>query len=125
MSACVKSHWTACVKYHNIMIVGCRVTSSGQSHQLRTGTVLKPDLTSRVFLRLVILVITVRYVNSEILRGGLGARIYERAPGDAGINKPSPVKGPPDSARSRAMILTFIVASQFKHNIHAVSELLH
>ncbi|EEJ1463344.1 hypothetical protein AHN10_004857 [Salmonella enterica subsp. enterica] len=98
------------------------MTSSGQSHQLRTGTVLKPDLTSRVFLRLVI---TVRYVNSEILRGGLGARIYERTPGDAGINKPSPVKGTPDSARSRAMILTFIVASQFKHNIHAVSELLH
>ena len=60
------------------MVVGCRVTSSGQSHQLRTGAVLKPDLTSRVFLRLVILVITVRYVNSEILREGLGARIYER-----------------------------------------------
>lgn len=55
------------------------MTSSGQSHQLRTGTVLKPDLTSRVFLRLVILVITVRCVNSEILRGGLGARIYENA----------------------------------------------
>ncbi|EDZ7016791.1 hypothetical protein GS387_003677 [Salmonella enterica subsp. enterica serovar Hadar] len=54
------------------------MTSSGQSHQLRTGAVLKPDLTSRVFLRLVILVITVRYVNSEILREGLGARIYER-----------------------------------------------
>ena len=104
------------------MVVGCRVTSSGQSHQLRTGTVLKPDLTSRGFLRLVI---TVRYVNSEILREGLGARIYERAPGDAGINKPSPVKGNPDSARTRAMILTFIVASQFKHDIHAVPELLH
>ncbi|ECK5081657.1 hypothetical protein GRM42_004636 [Salmonella enterica] len=101
------------------------MTSSGQSHQLRTGTVLKPDLTSRVFLRLVIQVITVRYVNSEILREGLGARIYERAPGNAGINKPSPVKGTPDSARTRAMILTFIVASQFKHNIHAVPELLH
>ncbi|HBB9784116.1 TPA: hypothetical protein JLR01_004412 [Escherichia coli] len=28
------------------------MTSSGQSHQLSTGTVLKPDLTSRVFLRL-------------------------------------------------------------------------
>lgn len=28
------------------------MTSSGQSHQLRTGTVKKPDLTSRVFLRL-------------------------------------------------------------------------
>ncbi len=24
--------------------------------------------------------IAVRYVNSEVLRGGLGARIYERAP---------------------------------------------
>ncbi|EAP8515427.1 TPA: hypothetical protein GF635_21765 [Escherichia coli] len=68
------------------------MTSSGQSHQLRTGTVLKPDLTSRVFLRLVILVITVRCVNSEILRGGLGARIYERAPEQCRDNKPSPVK---------------------------------
>ncbi|ECI5763676.1 hypothetical protein D5Y00_23465 [Salmonella enterica subsp. enterica] len=68
------------------------MTSSGQSHQLRTGTVLKPDLTSRVFLRLVILVITVRCVNSEILRGGLGARIYERAQEQCRDNKPSPVK---------------------------------
>ncbi|EDM1287174.1 hypothetical protein CNQ02_22940 [Salmonella enterica subsp. enterica serovar Give] len=65
------------------------MTSSGQSHQLRTGTVLKPDLTSRVFLRLVI---TVLYVNSEILREGLGARIYERAPEQCRDNKPSPVK---------------------------------
>ncbi|EBA8449445.1 hypothetical protein CS649_004883 [Salmonella enterica] len=71
------------------MVVGCRVTSSGQSHQLRTGTVLKPDLTSRVFLRLVR---SVRYVNSEIFRGGLGVRIYERAPEQCRDNKPSPVK---------------------------------
>lgn len=56
-------------------------------------------------------VIAVRYVNSEVFREGLGARIYERAPGNVGINKPSPVKGNPNSARTRAMILTFIVAS--------------
>ncbi|EEH4986603.1 hypothetical protein GZ346_001870 [Salmonella enterica] len=42
-----------------------------------------------VFLRLVI---TVRYVNSEVLRGELGARIYERAPEQCRDNKPSPVK---------------------------------
>ncbi|EDH2293998.1 hypothetical protein GC522_15290 [Salmonella enterica] len=98
------------------------MTSSGQSHQLRTGTVLKPDLTSRVFLRLVI---TVRYVNSEIFREGLGARIYERAPGNAGINKPSPVRGNSDSARTRAMILTFAVVGQLEHRIQAGTELIH
>lgn len=36
--------------------------------------------------------IAVRYVNSEVLRGGLGARIYERAPEQCRDHKPSPVK---------------------------------
>lgn len=43
-------------------------------------------------LGLMVAVIAVRYVNSEVLRGGLGAKIYERAPEQCRDNKPSPVK---------------------------------
>ncbi|EEV6139371.1 hypothetical protein D0T88_26155 (plasmid) [Escherichia coli] len=71
------------------------------------------------------MVITVRYVNSDIFRERLGARIYERVPDNTGINKPSLVKESPNYALTKQMILIFIIISQFQYKRHHDAHLTY